>query len=92
MQVLCCNASEVQICNICHTEIHMLMVGYQSSSFSKLKLGELNLSMKVSSEDLNLQQYDAILVVKISKDVQNICNFVPMNTVSKCRRLFINMV
>jgi len=70
----------------------MLMVGYQSSSFSKLKLGELNLSMKVSSEDLNLQQYDAILVVKISKDVQNICNFVPMNTVSKCRRLFINMV
>jgi hypothetical protein len=43
-------------------------------------------------EDLNLQRYDAILVGKISGELQNICNFVPMNTVSKRRRLFINMV
>jgi len=43
-------------------------------------------------EDLNLHRYDDILVEKISGDLQNICNFVPMNTVSKRRRLFINMV
>jgi len=43
-------------------------------------------------EDLNLQRYDAILVGKFSGGLQNICNFVPMNTVSKRRRLFINMV
>lgn len=48
--------------------------------------------MRNPMEDLNLQWYDVILVCRISGDLQNICNFVPMNTVSERRRLFINMV
>jgi hypothetical protein len=45
--------------------------------------------MKVSSEelenpmeDLNLQRYGAISVGNISGNLQNICNFVPINMVS----------
>jgi len=44
--------------------------------------------MKVSSEemrncmdDLNIHWYDDLLVGKISRDLQNICNFVPVNMV-----------
>ena len=55
--------------------------------------------MKVSSdkirnlmEDLNPHRYDDLLVGKISKDLQNICNFVPVKIVLKCTRLFYQRV
>jgi hypothetical protein len=35
-------ASEVQFCNICHTKIHVLVVGQRSPSLSECKLGKLN--------------------------------------------------
>jgi hypothetical protein len=38
--------------------------------------------MKNRMEDLNLEGYDVISVGKISGDLQNICNFVPINSVS----------
>jgi len=51
--------------------------------------------MKVSSEEMRntrevliLHRYGDLLVGKISRDLQNICKFVPLNMASKCRRLF----
>jgi len=42
-------------------------------------------------EDLNLHRYDDLLVGKISRDLQNICNFVPVNLVSNVEDFFISI-
>ena len=37
--------------------------------------------MRDTMENLNLHRYDDLLVGKVSRDLQNICNFVPVNIV-----------